>query len=95
MSPLTRIRKLLSPATLKCWPLATITQLSSPARFTSALPLIICIVSALDVEKVYSPAAITPTLAGDVLLVKLIDFTLPLKYSLTLNIALTLNYKAR
>lgn len=78
---------------MKCSPALKLFQDSVLASFTLALPLMICIVSALVVAKLYSPGVITPMLAGDVLLVKLIDFTAPLKYSLVFSIVRTLEFK--
>jgi hypothetical protein len=55
----------------------------SPGSKTFSAPLTTVISSASAVPKVYSPSAITPTLARPVLLlVKPMDFTLPEKYSL-------------
>ncbi len=87
------ITKLLLAATLKCSPALTVCHALLSLSFTSALPLIICMISALEVAKLYSPWVITPTLAGAVLLLKLIDFTAPLKYSLMLSIVTALEGK--
>lgn len=51
-----------------------------------ALPLIMCMTSALEVLKVYWPALSTPTLAGWLLSARLMDLTAPAKYSFTFSI---------
>jgi hypothetical protein len=57
--------------------------LGLPGSSTFSAPLTTVISSGCAVPKVYSPSAITPTLARPVLLlVKPMDFTFPSKYSL-------------
>lgn len=56
----------------------------------SSLPETTVICSMEEVPKIYSPFAITPIVAGHSGVLNAIDFTLPLKYSFTLNIGIEL-----
>jgi hypothetical protein len=55
-----------------------------------SLPVMTVIISTVDVPNSYSPGAMTPTVAGDLAVLKAMDFTLPPKYSFVLNICVSL-----
>jgi len=60
-------------------------QSVSPGCITFSSPDVTVIYSIEDVPKLYSPAAITPMVAGPSGISKAIDFTFPSKYSFVLN----------
>ncbi|MCY1444956.1 hypothetical protein D9M71_614500 [compost metagenome] len=86
---------LLSAGTLNLLPAAKVSQLSLPGSLTVRAPATTCMTSALAVPNSYSPGAITPTVAGPSLISKPMDLTVPLKYSLTLNMRASQEGKKR
>src|SRR5690606_4112641 len=75
-------------ATSKLSPALKYVKLPSPGSFTVNTPLTTVITSRWLVPNSYSPGAITPTVAGSFSPWNAMDFTLPSKYSFTLNIGI-------
>ncbi len=66
-------------------PLAYSCHSSLPGSLTVSAPATTCMISSWLVPNSYSPAAITPMVAGPAVMSKAMDLTVPSKYSLTLN----------
>src|SRR3990167_4214869 len=73
---------------MKSWPALNVCQLLLPGSSTVSAPLTTVMTSFCEVEKVYSPGAITPTVAGRVAVLKPMDLTLPSKYSFTFSMVM-------
>src|SRR3990167_11532656 len=80
---------------MKSWPALNVCQLLLPGSRTVSAPLTTVMTSFCEVEKVYSPGAITPTVAGRVAVLKPMDFTLPSKYSFTFSMVMLRKKGAR